>query len=82
MAACASTMDFDALVPGANDVKVKVRGMVCTPPPLLAEEEMNSISKNPVDLAIAFVAAMAARDNLSGQGAAVNKALSHLWYAV
>jgi hypothetical protein len=56
--ACASTTSFAALAPSANDGEVKVRGMVCTPPLLLAEAEMNSTWMKPVELVIAFMAAI------------------------
>jgi hypothetical protein len=61
--ASVSTASFAAIAPSANNVEVKLRGMVCIPP-LLAELEMNWAMKKPVDLAIAFVAAIAAHDAL------------------
>jgi hypothetical protein len=79
--ACASMTVCAALAQSANDVEVKLRGMVCIPL-LLAEAEMNSASKKPVDLMIAFLAVMAAHDALPGQAPTSDKALVHLRYVV
>jgi hypothetical protein len=51
-------------------------------PPLLAEAEMNLASKKPVDLVIAFVAAIAAHDALPGQAPTADNTLVHLCYVV
>jgi hypothetical protein len=79
--ACASTAAFAALTPSVNNVKVKLRGMVCIPS-LLAEAEMNWTPKKPVDQAIAFVTEMSAHDALPSHAPTADKALVHLRYEV
>jgi hypothetical protein len=81
MTACASTMDFEALTPSVNDAEVKVGGVVCIPP-LMAESEMNSVSKKTTYLVIAFMVAMTASDDLPGQALTADKAMAHIQYAV
>jgi hypothetical protein len=79
--ACASTTALNAVAASADDIEVKIHGTICLPP-LLAETEMNSASKTPSDLAMAFVTAMVSHDGPMGASDTGDKAMHHLHYAV
>jgi hypothetical protein len=61
--ACASAASLNTLSTSAADVEVKLRGKIFLPA-LLADAEMNSTSKKPADLAMAFVAVLTTHDGL------------------